>query len=724
MSGMPNNQYQAPSGPTPGGIAADQASQMGQALSRTGDAVGRIAMDAADMANQVRVNDAVNQARIAAQDLAYNKDTGYLTKKGASAFLDDQGKPLELPLTQQYGDQFKTRLDELSNNLGNDRQRQLFSMHAGDLASSMHGQIESHMLNQFGAYNDHVDDATAKLAGQNAVLNWNNPDIIFGRINPETGVREGGSIAEAKAAIYSKAKRAGLVGAPYDEAVLSGISAIHEKIIQTTLANNNPEYALQYRDQALKAKELAPTDALNVQGHINLAVDTKLSTDAVSQQTVETVPKVAPTGFDRMTQITMSTESGGQRYGPDGKTLLTSPKGAKGEMQVLDSTNKNPGYGVTPAKDDSPGERARVGRDYLAALVKNYGDPAKAWAAYNGGPGTLDKAVRDAKIAERTGSGSANWLDHMPQETQAYVTKNMGMLASGAQVEKPPTELEFINGALGKLPQNPSAQAVKLTTEAAKARFTVLQKSITEQGDNALAQAQRWVMENPTAQFSQIPPALVDDLKRYAPGKYDDLNTFHKKIQEGDVKTNDALYLKLATDQKFLMNTSDDQFFALRQQLSKPDFDKFATERGNLRGGKMPNGPGDLNTSAINDTIKARFQMLKLDATPKDGSDEAMQLGVVHKFVRDKIAQAQIVAGKKFSDVETAAEVDKLFSKNVEFKNIVLGVTGAKQARPLLSSTFDDIPGPLADAIKKDLQAKGRPTDKATVLSAYINLKN
>lgn len=111
-------------------------------------------------------------------------------------------------------------------------------------------------------------------------------------------------------------------------------------------------------------------------------------------------------------------ESGGNRYGTDGK-LLTSPKGAQGEMQVMPDTAKDPGYGVTPAKDGSPEELARVGRDYLSAMTQKYGDDEKALAAYNAGPGAVDAAVA---------KHGAAWLDHMPKETRAYVAKARQML--------------------------------------------------------------------------------------------------------------------------------------------------------------------------------------------------------------------------------------------------------------------------------------------------------
>ena len=84
-------------------------------------------------------------------------------------------------------------------------------------------------------------------------------------------------------------------------------------------------------------------------------------------------------------------ESGGKEYDKHGN-ILTSSKGAKGSMQVMDKTNLDPGFGVTPARNDSPEERARVGRDYALALKKHYkGDEKLASMAYNWGPGNVDK---------------------------------------------------------------------------------------------------------------------------------------------------------------------------------------------------------------------------------------------------------------------------------------------------------------------------------------------
>lgn len=89
-------------------------------------------------------------------------------------------------------------------------------------------------------------------------------------------------------------------------------------------------------------------------------------------------------------------------------------------MQVMPTTARNPGFGIAPARSDSPGEFNRVGRAYLGVLKQRYGgDPAKTWAAYNAGPGRVDAALR---------SHGPNWLRSLPPETQDYVTRNLSAL--------------------------------------------------------------------------------------------------------------------------------------------------------------------------------------------------------------------------------------------------------------------------------------------------------
>ena len=92
--------------------------------------------------------------------------------------------------------------------------------------------------------------------------------------------------------------------------------------------------------------------------------------------------------------------------------------GEIGSFQTLPSTLRKPGFGIKPAQDNSPEEAARVGRDYANAMYNRYRDPAKALAAYNAGPGAVDRAIR---LAAAKGG---DWKQYIPKSTRdSYLAK-------------------------------------------------------------------------------------------------------------------------------------------------------------------------------------------------------------------------------------------------------------------------------------------------------------
>jgi hypothetical protein len=125
--------------------------------------------------------------------------------------------------------------------------------------------------------------------------------------------------------------------------------------------------------------------------------------------------KTGSSEFDKIRGI----ESGNRDY-DDYSRPITSPKGAKFAAQVMPATNTNPGYGVRPAADSGPEESNRVGKDYFNAMKNKYGNSELAAAAYNAGPGRIDKILQKAK---ETGQ---HWKDLLPAETQNYIKKFTG----------------------------------------------------------------------------------------------------------------------------------------------------------------------------------------------------------------------------------------------------------------------------------------------------------
>lgn len=92
-----------------------------------------------------------------------------------------------------------------------------------------------------------------------------------------------------------------------------------------------------------------------------------------------------------------------------------SKAGAFGVMQLMPKTAKE--LGVDPT---NPEENIRGGITYLRRMMDKYNDPVLAAAAYNAGPGRVDKALK--------GEG----LTALPRETRMYIAG----LAEGGEVKR------------------------------------------------------------------------------------------------------------------------------------------------------------------------------------------------------------------------------------------------------------------------------------------------
>lgn len=683
---------------TPSVDPGAQMQSFGQAADKLGGTLAAIDNEALARANALRVDDAINQAREASMRLAYDKDAGYTNARGRLALERESGKPL----SAEYLEQLDKHLSGIADGLGNDAQRAAFRAKANDLRVSFEGGVRRHESQEFQTYALSVREGTIANRMQEIGLNYNDPAKVDE------------AIVSIRAAAYDMATLTGKSAEWAEAQSRKSVSNAHKTALAAALDRNDVVFADKYL--AKYGKDMDADDLLQARGLITKEMDLRVGVSAAADVVERAAPKMYAPDFERVVNITMQTESGGRRYGPDGK-LLESSAGAKGEMQVMDATNGDPGFGVRPAKDNSPEERARVGRDYLAAMVREYdGDLAKAWAAYNAGPGALNEAIKraeqSAKLAAKDPAINAHtWLDFMPAETRAYVTKNVAAYGAGGGQGEAPT-LDALKTELRARPElagNPAR--LKAAEAEVEARFKEKQAAIKAREEQGVAQAMRVLAQN-GGDFNALPPAVRAMIP---PTKLDDVMGFGKRIRDGLDETDLGLYAKLSSNPGALAAMTDDQFFSLRGRLSDGDFKHFAKDRAKARTGETKNTAADLPTTAIKASLDNRLRMIGMDPTPKDGSSEAARVGAIRQFIDRYVLAAQAEAGKKFTDAEVDRHVDALFMRAVKTEGVI-----SDSLKPMMGIDLDDIPDGDKAAIKSALAKRGHtdPTD-AQILNIY-----
>lgn len=484
-------------------------------------------------------------------------------------------------------------------------------------------------------------------------------------------------------------------------------SNAHTTAIMAALQDGNPMYAQAYLNRY--SSQMDASDILRVKGVVTEQTDAQAANVAVSGVMQQNASRYVTSDMDRAFNIAIGAESGGRQFDSSGQPL-TSSKGAIGIAQVMPATAPEAAkiaglpWDEHRYKSDSAYNEA-LGRAYFQKQLQAFGgNLPQAYAAYNAGP----KATQDA--IDKASKEGGVWLSYLPKETQDYVTKNVTAYNAGAgQYQKP--SLSQIMKQVEDVVGTDNPQRLKIAKDEAESQYNAMMKELKQRDDESVANAMRELITN-GGRFSQLSPATRAALP---PDQVGGIMSFGQRIAKGDDLTSPALYQKLASNQDYLKSLSDNEFFMLRSQLSESDFKKFADERASLLSGKVTAGASDINSTAINSVLNDRLRTLEMDPTPKDGSPDAARIGVMRKFVRDSVLNAQQSLGRKMNDAEIERHIDGLFAKSVSVK----GWFSSSNVR-MLGMSASDIPGDLKDKLRADFKSLGvdNPTD-ADLLGAY-----
>lgn len=647
---------------------------LGGALENSGQKIASVQSEILKNANELRAQDAANRYMSQAMTLQHDPNIGFKYKVGEAAMPDPAtGRSLE----QTYSEQLVKTRDSIAADLVNPQQQALFNSKIAPINNQFRTAILDHEGEQYLKFNNSVRDGAISLATENIAQNPTDPKALT---DGETSI---------KAAIFSKAQLTGMSATEATALTNKTVSAAYKKGFDNLISADDTQGAQMYLN--LYGKKLTADDALAAHGVMYKAHDMNLEASSANVAFSAAFPQLQPTQTNIMHAITAQTESGNKETTASGATV-TSPKGAQGVMQVMPKTNTDPGFGVTPAKDASPEERARVGRDYLDAMMSRYNNnPALAWAAYNGGPGKLDEAIAKAK------KDGGDPLSYMPQETKDYVAKNMAALNNGvgaAQVQaNAPTKEEVMNNAR----EYAKAHGANINTQDGAATragnlFDARAEATKAAELNGKKLAFQWIDANPKTPVSNMPMAIRQHV---APGDWNDVQSYGSKIFVGENVTNPAKFTEFMANDAALRKASWDQVYVQKQFLSDSDYQSMVTRKKSLEDTTSASYPTNVNSSAFNAAVASRTSAFGINdkkttkAVDANASVTDQQNSAVYTYLHDYVRAQQEKAGKAFGQKEIETAVDSAFMQTVRIPDWF--GSGGKTI-PLLALKANQIP--------------------------------
>lgn len=143
--------------------AAKQAGALqqsiGQGISNLGLVIQDIAQKERAKADEARIQDAKNQFLRAQLDQEYG-ESGWRARKGAAAMHGDRA------LDDEYDDKIGESYQQISQSLGNDRQRELFREWADGERLQQRSKIRAHAMREYDAYREDTYKSRKAIAGE------------------------------------------------------------------------------------------------------------------------------------------------------------------------------------------------------------------------------------------------------------------------------------------------------------------------------------------------------------------------------------------------------------------------------------------------------------------------------------------------------------------------------------------------------------------------------
>lgn len=244
----------------------EQVQQAGNAVTGAAVAAARVQMDILQDANRLRLDDAMTQA----QQVRLQRLQEVKSLKGKNALYRG-----EKALDAEYDDILNQDLEAIGKTLGNDAQRQAWTLESGAMRRQFRGEVSGHMASEYKTYDAEVQQGKISTGLQMMQQSYDNPNDW----NMARGV-----ISDAVARLNA--------GSPPDYLKAETVKALtpgHVSVVQSMLQGNQVQAARDYFARPDVQGELTPEAKARLSGVLTTSVN-EMEGQQAARETIATNP--------------------------------------------------------------------------------------------------------------------------------------------------------------------------------------------------------------------------------------------------------------------------------------------------------------------------------------------------------------------------------------------------------------------------------------------------
>lgn len=656
------------------------AAELGQGLL---SAAGKLYQKAAEDADNAALIEAEAQLSNWKLSTMFDPQAGVYSRKGANA----------LDITNQTLPQFDDQARKISGSLTNERQRARFQQIAANQRNSLNAELNRYEYGERQAYYDETDKASLQAATAGATAYYQDPQQVAYYQNKGARV------------LLANGQRKGLPIETIEQNLQAFNSSIAVSVVERMMVDD-PLKAQQY--YAAASSTMTHDDQLKVAKLLGTAVRQQLGS-----QIGTALWESGTLGDDALPALVIQAESGGD-------PAAVSPKGARGLMQLMPDTAKEMAaeLGIEYSEERltaDPQYNMALGTAYLNKMLGRYnGNKALALAAYNAGPGSVDKWIKENGDPRKGEISEQDFIDRIPfKETREYTGKIMAKTVGGpartlADATRQAQRIEdpqLRKYALDRVDDLYKAEQLEL-----KADYEDAARIVMDQGYNAI----------PAQVLGRLPAddqeklMRLDEQRRKGIQPETDLN----KLQE---------FVSMSPEKLAELSLERD----IRPYLNNADFNRvLSAYKAAAQGDESGQGSLRAEERALNEVMAlAGIEVgTSMKARKASNLEDQQQFRAAYQARKDAIFQA---TGKQ----PTLAESEQIAKQLL--LDVRLSETGtfSNKSRKLwqvlpeeLSKAYldrgdmevSDIPAMERLRIVQALRANGQPASEETIIATYL----